>query len=226
MELQHRVMVHRILSDSNNFQPFLKRKAPSCNIPPSFRVIPMNGRKAGALFSHPFTPIIPHTPGMTPQTFYDKYTSLMPQLYRTAYAIVGNRQDAEDAVQDTFVRMWEHRKQLEGVERPEAYFLMAVRNVCLNMLRARHEEIEVESQYALPDTADRTGQPPEGRSFIARLFSRLAPKARRIMTLRHVGEYSTRDIARLTGETESNVRSTLSRARQQLRDVAREISEQ
>ena len=186
----------------------------------------MNGRKAGALLSNPFTPIIPHTPGMTPQTFYDKYTSLMPQLYRTAYAIVGNRQDAEDAVQDTFVRMWEHRKQLEGVERPEAYFLMAVRNVCLNMLRARHEEIEVESQYALPDTADRTGQPPEGRSFIARLFSRLAPKARRIMTLRHVGEYSTRDIARLTGETESNVRSTLSRARQQLRDVAREISEQ
>ena len=73
---------------------------------------------------------------MPPQTFYDKYTSLMPLFYHTAYAIVGNRQDAEDAVQDTFVRIWEHRKQLEGAERLETYFLMAVRNVCLNMTNA------------------------------------------------------------------------------------------
>lgn len=162
---------------------------------------------------------------MNLQTFLDKYNRLLPQLYRVAFALVGNREDAEDAVQDAFMKVWEHQERLEQVANVEAYFVTSVRHVCLNQLRARHEEMDVDAQYALPDENDRTGHVSIGRSVVARLFDLLSPKARRIMVLRHIGEYSTRDIARITGETESNVRSTLSRARQQLRATVEHSSD-
>lgn len=154
---------------------------------------------------------------MNKQAFLDKYSRLMPQLYRVAYAVVGNRQDA---VQDAFVRVWECIDSLDRVERVEGYLATAVRNVCLNMVRARRESTDIDEQRTLPDRSDRTGWVDDGPPLMQRLFSLLPQKARRIMELRHVGEYSTRDIARITGETESNVRSTLCRARQQLRDAA------
>ena len=53
--------------------------------------------------------------------------------------------------------------------------------------------------------------------FAGRLLRGLTAKARRVVVLRHLGEYSNREVAELTGETEEAVRQQLSRARRQMR---------
>lgn len=156
---------------------------------------------------------------MNSNAFLDKYTRLAPQLFRVALRIVGNEQDAEDAVQDTFIRVWEKHHQMDADFRVEAYFHTALRNVCLNQLRLRRESADIGEQVSVPDESDHTGQLREPDSLLHRIFHSLTPKSQRVMALRHVGEYSTRDIAHLTGESEANVRSILSRARKQMREA-------
>ena len=50
---------------------------------------------------------------MNTQSFEQKYLQLTPRLYSVAFSVLGNAEDAEDAVQDTFARLWEKRNELE-----------------------------------------------------------------------------------------------------------------
>ena len=161
---------------------------------------------------------------MNHETFLHKYLRLTPQLYRVALRLVGNAQEAEDMVQDTFVKVWDRRDQLGDEANIEAYFQVALRHVCINQLRSRHEEVIIEDEIMVSDESDRTGRVTESDTLLHRLFSKLTPKAQRVMGLRHVGEYSTRDIAQITGESEENVRSILSRSRRQLRQAYEQIT--
>jgi len=160
---------------------------------------------------------------MSPQTFQEKYLPLSSRLYSIALSILCNAEDAEDVVQDTYLRLYENVDKIERVANKEAYLCTMVRNACLNKLRSHHYETDMEEAEDTPDVADTTGQDrleaADSRSFWTKLLGGLSPKARRIVTLRHIGEYSTHDIALLTGETDSNVRSTLSRARCQLKEA-------
>ena len=166
---------------------------------------------------------------MTAQSFEKKYLGLSPRLYSVACSLLGNAEDAEDAVQDVFVKLWEKRARLEQMENAEAYFLATLRNICLNKLREHHLEAAATDDWdAVPSRDEATADAPmerrETRSILKRLFGRLSPRARRVVTLRHVGEYSFRNLAEVTGETEVNLRAILSRARRQLReDYEKEI---
>lgn len=140
-----------------------------------------------------------------------------------AYAILGNAEDAEDAVQTTFARLWEMRDKLEKMENDQGYFMTSLRNVCLNMLRERRYETDIDEEQPL--NLEDPGISPQGkieqretRSLLNRLFSRLTPRTKRIVKLRHIGEYSIRDMAEITGESEANLRAILSRTRRQLRE--------
>ena len=74
---------------------------------------------------------------MNTQNFEQKYLQLTPRLYSVAFSVLGNAEDAEDAVQDTFARLWEKRNELERMENAEGYFMPTLRHISLNMLRNR-----------------------------------------------------------------------------------------
>lgn len=162
-----------------------------------------------------------------PQTSLEStYLQQLPRLYSVAVALLQNVEDAEDAVQDTYVRLWQRADrgfEVTDVERGEAYLFTTLRNLCYDRLRERQlRGGELQAAELTDDAAELaedlpSDQPSSQPSFWNRLLARLQPKAARIFRLRHLGELSTHDIAQLTGETESNVRSTLSRARQQLK---------
>lgn len=155
---------------------------------------------------------------MTQQEFQHKYLPLAPQFYRRALALLGNAQDAEDAVQDTYLKLWNQSERLEELERPEAFMQTVLRNVCLNMLRDRHmAESELATADNMPEEGDSIGR-IEQQGTLRLLLDSLSPKARCIVTLRHLGDYSFKEIASLTSESESNIRMILSRARRFLRE--------
>ncbi len=154
---------------------------------------------------------------MNPQAFQEKYLPLMPRLYRTAFAILGNAPDAEDAVQEVYLRLWEQADRVEKMEKPELFFMVTLRHLCITMLRQRHEDLTLEE---VQDEMPPAEEPQSSRlhTLLHGAVSALTPKARRIITLRHIGDYSIGHIAELTGETEVNIRAILSRTRRRLRN--------
>lgn len=158
---------------------------------------------------------------MTAQEFQQRYLPLSHPLYKTALALLGNMQDAEDAVQDTFLKMWQQADRIAAMERSEAYFATTLRHICLNMLRSRRNRLELDecaSEAPPGDRADRWVESRSERSFIYSLACRLPAKVRRICMLRHIGEYSLEEIAELTSEKPNTIAVTLSRARKELRN--------
>lgn len=156
---------------------------------------------------------------MTQHEFQEKYLPFARRLFRTAAVLMGNVQDAEDAVQETYLKLWREASRLAAMEQPEAYFAAVLRHVCINMLRSRRSEMQVEMVADhMPDVQVGAAERFDNRESLALALRSLSPRDRRIVALRHVAERSTAEIAALTGETETNVRVVLSRTRRKLKE--------
>ncbi|MBQ7494403.1 MAG: RNA polymerase sigma factor [Bacteroidaceae bacterium] len=159
--------------------------------------------------------------------FERQYWPLRTRLMRTALALLGNWQEAEDAVQETFLRLWRQGERLDDMVSPEGFFLLTLRNHCLNLLRSRHPEtvsLEESEVYGLSDELD-TELREQLHADLRRLrlaLATLKPKARSAITMQYFDDMTTRDIALVLGETPANTRSILTRARQQLRSYFHE----
>ena len=134
------------------------------------------------------------------------------RLYRAALAILGHPQEAEDAVQDTFVRYLERAPQ--NLEYPAAWLLRVLVNGCKSRLRLAWRRVD-----PLPDTLSAPG--PEEYQALEELFS-LPPEDRAVIHLYYYEGYSTEEIARILGCRPGTVRSRLSRARDKLRKLLAE----
>jgi len=135
------------------------------------------------------------------------------RLYRAALAILGHPQEAEDAVQDAFVRYLE--KAPEKLEHPSAWLMRVLVNGCKTRLRAPWRRRSVPLTDAIPAPAQ------EERQEVEELLS-LPPKDRAVIHLFYYEGYATGEIAQFTGEAEGTVRSRLSRARKKLRVLLEE----
>lgn len=115
------------------------------------------------------------------------------RLFRTAVAIMGNRADAEDIVQEAFLKVVEKQPAFQSAEHETAW-LIRVTN---------------------------PAQTQDQRSLIETIMS-LPPKYRTAIHLFYYEGYSTREIAEITGQKEPTVRSLLTRARHKLKVVLEE----
>lgn len=131
------------------------------------------------------------------------------RLYRAALAILGHPQDAEDAVQDAFVRYLE--KAPENLENPSAWLLQVLVNGCKSRLRLAWRRVG-----PLPGAIPVPG--PEEREELEELFS-LPPEDRAVIHLHYYEGYSTAEIAQMLACRPGTVRSRLSRARERLKKL-------
>ncbi len=131
------------------------------------------------------------------------------RLYRAALAILGDPQEAEDAVQDAFIRFWERAP--EDLENPGAWLMRVLVNGCKSRLRLAWRRVG-----PLPDTLPAPG--PEEREELEELFS-LPPADRAVIHLHYYEGWSTDEIAQMLGQRPGTVRSRLSRAREKLRKM-------
>lgn len=137
------------------------------------------------------------------------------RLYRTALTILGDTQEAEDAVQDAFVRFLEYGP--ERLEAPGAWLMRVLVNGCKSRLRLAWRRVG-----PLPDTLAAPG--PEEREELEELFS-LPPEDRVVIHLHYYEGWSTDEIARMLGRRPGTVRSRLSRARERLRKLLEKESQ-
>ena len=133
-------------------------------------------------------------------------------LYRTALAILGDPQEAEDAVQDAFLRCWEKAPEFESGAHAKAWLLRVTVNGCKSRLRAPWRR----RTAPLLDTYPADG--PEERETLEAVQA-LPAADRAVVHLYYDEGYRTAEIAAMTGLREGTVRSRLSRARSRLREL-------
>ena len=160
---------------------------------------------------------------MSAEDFKSVYYPLHPKLYRIAYALLNNAADAEDILQDTYYKLWSQRTELTGILQPEAFCVRLVKNLCLDFLRSPRNRIDNESAALLTMT---TGTTPEDEleskekiRQIETLIEQLPEKQRIVIQMRGCGDCSFEEIETATGESATNVRVLLSRARKTLRSM-------
>jgi len=141
-------------------------------------------------------------------------------LYRVAYSVLRNAADAEDAVQETFLRVLRHRETLCEVRDQRVWLIRIVWNVVLDRKRRMKTRPETDDVVELARVLPAEGLSAEERFAAAQHHARmlacveqLPAKERQVMMLSAFEELSSVEIAAVIGITESSVRSRLFRAR-------------
>ena len=132
-------------------------------------------------------------------------------LFRAALAILGDVQEAEDAVQDTFLRYLEKRPELRDRNHEKAWLLKVTANRCKSLLRTRkrHPAVELLDIYPVPED--------EGSRELMEAILTLPANQRSAVHLHYYEGYTSEEIGAILGQRPGTVRSHLSRAREALR---------
>ncbi len=158
---------------------------------------------------------------MTAEQFSKVYQPLGGQLYRVAFHILESEMDAEDAVQDLYLRLWNNHHALDTVENPAAYCLTLIRNICIDKLRQSSirqstpvEDVPEEAALSLPsDILEQR----ESIDRIMRAMRELPPKQREVLNLKVFQDLPYQEIEKRTGIPYLTLRVSLSRAIKKLR---------
>lgn len=151
---------------------------------------------------------------MDASMFNSLFTALSGKLYRLAKSMLRHNEEAEDALQEVQLKLWEKHDELDAVENPEGFAMRTMRNLCLDKIRKVHDTSELNEelisknknpyeQTELNDLTDR----------IKGLIDRLPEMQRSIMRMRDVEEMEISEIAYIMNLTENAVTVNLSRAR-------------
>jgi len=147
-------------------------------------------------------------------------------VYRIAYSALRNHHDAEDATQETFVRVLRYKKKLEWVRDPKTWLARIAWRVSVERSRKRPEismseaetasaVVELRSQLA---SAEESTLGNEMAGLLASLISALPDALRDALRLSTIEELSPRQVAEVLGTSEASVRSRLFRARRILKE--------
>jgi RNA polymerase sigma-70 factor (ECF subfamily) len=145
-------------------------------------------------------------------------------LYRLALRLVGDSDDAQDALQDSLLDAWRRLDRFRGDSAFTTWAYRIVTNRCLDLLRRRRETVgieAVEDRLAAPDTPEHTAEVDAGLEALRRALRRLPDDQRACFVLRELEGLGYTEIAEITGASETAVRGRIHRARTTLAGVLR-----
>lgn len=153
------------------------------------------------------------------------------RIYHLGLRLTGNRQDAEDIVQDTFMIMVKKIKQFEGKSSFYTWLYRVAMNVGLRRLKSRHlyqeqvaidnpdfERLAIEGTHDWPQLDFSIVKDPQFRQRLNQMIAELPPIYRTVFILRDLHELSTEDTSKILQITPSNVKIRLMRARAFLKE--------
>ncbi|MFD5323975.1 RNA polymerase sigma-70 factor [Streptomyces sp. NPDC127092] len=156
----------------------------------------------------------------------DRFEAARPRLQAIAYRLLGSSSEAEDAVQETFLR-WQ-AADVERIEVPEAWLTKVLTNYCLNQLASARARRETYVGRWLPEPllagdpmlgpADTAEQRESVSYAVLVLLERLSPNERAVYVLREAFDYPHREIAEILDITEAASQQILHRAKKHVAD--------
>jgi RNA polymerase sigma factor (sigma-70 family) len=154
------------------------------------------------------------------------FAPVRPRLFGIAYRMLGSAAEAEDVVQDVWMR-WQSTNR-GAVENPPAYLATTTTRLCINLAQSAHTRRETYIGTWLPEPVDTGSDPTVGaergealKLAVLLLLEKLSPTERAAYVLREAFDYSYNQIASILQMEEANVRQLVSRARKHIADGRR-----
>lgn len=149
---------------------------------------------------------------------------LKDKIFRLAFRVTLNTQEAEDLTQDTLVRVWSRRDELTEVKSLEAFCIAVCRNMALDRVkRAEHSNLSLDDDATNTDAFDNAPSPDERMERderlqrVHQLFNDLPERLRTALQLRDIEGMSYAEAAEVMGVSEDLFKVTLHRARKAIR---------
>lgn len=160
---------------------------------------------------------------MSKETLTSTFTELRKNFLRLAMRFLPNKEDADDALQEAFFRLWRHADQIGSHEEAEALMVVTVKNLCIDTLRKRNNiptvELDENRDESVCDQADESIEREERFRTLERIIElRLTPLQQQILQMKEYEGKKYDEIAEMLGMQEPAVRMQLSRARKEIRD--------
>jgi len=164
-----------------------------------------------------------YSSAMTKEQFKSTVMPSKGKLFRIAVSLLSNQQEAEDVLQDLYLKLWNMREKLPEYNSVEALAVTMTKNLCLDKLRSyRHRK---QNDTEVEDMNVKTGIPDpelqmelsESSISIHRLVQQLPEQQQLVMHLRDIEHYSYDEIEAMTGLSRNSIRANLSRARKKVR---------
>jgi RNA polymerase sigma-70 factor (ECF subfamily) len=143
-------------------------------------------------------------------------------VYSLAYRLLCNEEEARDAVQETFIKVWLNLKKFDTNRKFSTWVYAIAANLCYDKLKSNHHfshclPAETLSEVLSVDDVEKKLLEAELGALIATLTNELTPKQKLVFTLSDLEDLPTEEIVQITGMTASQIKSNLFLARQALR---------
>lgn len=154
--------------------------------------------------------------------FNDLISQYSRKLYRFAYTILRDQEDAEDAVQEVFIKLWNMKDNLEKYESIEALLITMTKHFCLDMLRKRKRMIDFKDQSNKDEMVDDPTpherlEQDENKIIIFEIIDKLPDNYKNIVLMHEIEGLSYEEISVKTNQSVNNLRVLISRAREKIR---------
>ena len=160
---------------------------------------------------------------MSDKTIITVFTKLRRKFLGMAMAILPNEEDAADALQDAFCKLWPRRATINDEAKAEALTGITLRNICIDRTRKRElPTVPLDEEHDTVDTETTYKEREERYNTVKAIIdNELTQLQRTIVELKEIEGLEIEEIARRQNRTESAVRMNLSRARNKIRECYR-----
>ena len=153
---------------------------------------------------------------LTDETFDIIVMGYSQIIFRVAYSYTKNIFDADDIVQEVFLKLYRARKVFENEEHIKNWLIRVAINHSLDLIRRKQREMLIDTEYInnLPDTSDADEKNEE----IRKCVMSLKDNYKNVIILFYYDNYTIKEISNILKMSESNVKVTLNRARKKLKE--------
>lgn len=141
-------------------------------------------------------------------------------LYRIAKRLLVSKDEAEDAVQEVFLKLWKGKNSIKNYRNPQAFAVTMTKNYCLDRLKSKQAgnlKI-VHTNFQNRDNLEKRIEANDGVSMVFKIMETLPEQQKLVLQLRDVEQFEFAEIAQMLDSNETAVRVNLSRARKAVRD--------
>ncbi len=168
---------------------------------------------------------------MNSNEFKLKLLPINQKLYRYSFRFISNREEAEDIVQEVYLRLWNIRYKLGDIINLEAFATTITKNLCLDKLKSRYLSLtddlnkQVINAESFEIDPHKRIENIDNIAIVKNIINQLPYQQQFIFKLKDLDELSFEEIEEITGLNINNIRVNLSRARKHIRNELIKIHE-
>ncbi len=158
---------------------------------------------------------------MTKTEFTNLVLPFKDRLYRLAKRILVSKDEADDAVQEVFLKLWKGKENIENHKNTEAFAITMTKNYCLDRLKSKQASNLkiVHTNYQTSENIEKEIEANDGVQMVFKIMETLPEQQKIVLQLRDVEQFEFSEIAKMLDSNETAIRVALSRARKSVRDA-------